>query len=320
MIARCLPAPAAMVLVACTTFRTPRPLNDAAPGQTSFHAVNVGGSSRTFLLHLPPASATHRVPLVFIFHGHSANAEVAMRTSEMNRVADSLGMAVLYPNGSGRLPGIGLSWNVGGCCGYAQAHRVDDVAFVDSLRSAMLRTGRIDSMAVFAAGFSAGGMLALKLACERSTTIRAVADLAGAMPNAACAPTLPVAVLFVHGDEDDELRGDHARHVADGAPAFAHSLDSAAAFWRRVNHCGGPSSATMTVTRRPTVRREVAADCMSGRTVQVVSIPEHPHAWPGGRSAWWFAPTPSRLINGSALVLSFFGDQLGTTPAPSTPR
>ena len=320
MIVRYLPAVAALVLVACTTFRTPRPLNDAAPGETSFHAVNVAGASRTFLLHLPPASATRRVPLVFIFHGHTANAQVAMRTSEMNRVADSLGMAVLYPNGSGRLRGIGLSWNVGSCCGYAQAHRIDDVAFVDSLRSALLRTGRIDSTAVFAACFSAGGMLALKLACERSTRIRAVADLAGAMPNAVCTPAVPVAVLFVHGDEDDELRGDHARHVADGAPVFAQSIDSAAAFWRRVNQCGAPASANLPVTPRSTVRSVVASDCLSGRAVQVVSIPDHPHAWPGGRSAWWFAPRPSRLVNGSALVLSFFADQLLSAAAPVSPR
>jgi len=294
----------------CTTFRTVHPLNDAVPGQTTFHSVNVGGISRTFLLHLPPAAATHPVPMVLMFHGHTANAQVAMQTSQMNHVADSLGMAVLYPNGSGRVRGLGLSWNVGTCCGYAQEKRIDDIAFVDSLRATMARTGRIDSAEVFATGFSAGGMLALKLACERATTIRAVADFAGAMPNAPCAPAAPVAVLLVHGDSDDDLRYDHAVQATEGAPPYARSLDSAAVFWERVNQCAIPAAANVTVTPQTSVRTQVAAQCASGRTVQIVSIPDHPHAWPGGQSAWWFAPKPSKLVNGSALVLSFFASQV----------
>lgn len=308
------------LLAGCTTFRTPIPLTDAAPGHTTFHAIPVGDKSRTFLLHLPPAAATRRVPLVLVFHGHTANADVAMRTSEMNRMADSLGIAVLYPDGSGRVRGIGLSWNVGSCCGYAQAHQVNDIAFVDSLHAAMIRTRRIDMNAVFAAGFSAGGMMALKVACERATIVRAVADVAGAMPDAVCTPAAPVAVLLIHGDDDDELRYDHSRGATTGAPAYARSYDSAAVFWERINRCAGTGSANTTQMPGSGVRSRVASACGSGRPVQVVSIPAHPHAWPGGRSSWWFAPKPSKVLDGSAFVLTFFAEQLRRDSASTSRR
>ena len=304
----------ACTLSACTTFSATRPLNSALPGRTTFHSVNVGGVTRTFLLHLPPAAADHPVPLVLVFHGHTGNAKVALKSSRMNAVADSLGMAVVYADGSGRVRGVGLSWNVGSCCGWAQAHNVDEMMFVDTLRATLARSGRIDSTAVFAAGFSAGGMLALKAACERPGIIRAVADLAGAMPNYPCVTTTPIGVLLVRGGDDDDLREDHAIQRAEGAPPYATSLDSAAAFWSRVNHCTGRRASLLRNVPTARVRTVIATGCAPHGAVEMVSIPHHPHAWPGGRPTWWFGQRPSQAVNGSALVLGFFAAQLARRP------
>lgn len=300
----------ACALTACTTFSTPQVVNHAMPGSTTFHSVKVGNATRTFLLHLPPASATHRVPLVLVFHGHRGNARVALNSSRMNTVADSLGMAVLYADGSGSVRGVGLSWNAGSCCGWALAHNVDEMAFVDTLRSTLARSGHIDSAAVFVAGFSAGGMLALKAACERPGIIRAVADLAGAMPNFPCPAHAAVAVLLVRGDDDDDLREDHATQRAEGAPPYATSLDSAAAFWSRVNHCTGQRTSILRNVPTARVITRIATGCEAGGAVEMVSIPHHPHAWPGGRSTWWLGQRPSPAVNGSALVLGFFAATL----------
>ncbi len=296
----------AALLAACTTFSTPRTLNIAAPGETTFHALKVGTNTRTFLLHLPPAASSHRVPLVIVFHGHTGNAEVARNSSQMNAAADSMGMAVAYADGSGRVRGIGLSWNAGSCCGWAQANKVDEMGFVDSLRATLTRSGRIDSTSVFAAGFSAGGMLALKVACERPGVVRGVADLAGAMPNYPCPAHGPVGVLLVRGDDDEDLREDYAAQRAEGALPFAISTDSAVRFWERVNQCTGREERIVQQSPRVPVRARIATGCQRGGGVTIVSIPHHPHAWPGGRSTWWFGQRPSPAVNGSALVLGFF--------------
>ena len=309
-----------IMAIACTTLSAPRTLNIASPGATTFHSVKVGEDTRTFLLHLPPAAATRRVPLVIVFHGHTGNAEVARNSSQMNSVADSVGMAVVYADGSGRVRGIGLSWNAGSCCGWAYDHKVDDLAFVDSIRVALARTGRIDSTAIFAAGFSAGGMLALKVACERPGVVRGVADLAGAMPNYPCPTTTPVGVLLIRGDDDDDLREDNAEQRAEGAPPYATSLDSAAAFWERVGRCTGREIRSVQRRRpRTLVRTRIATGCAPGAAVEIVSIPHHPHAWPGGRSTWWFGQRPSTMVNGSSLVLRFFASLLPPSPQTSVP-
>jgi polyhydroxybutyrate depolymerase len=300
----------ALLLTACTTFRAVLPLNSATPGRTTFHSVRVGDMTRTFILHLPPAAARRAVPLVLVFHGHTGNAEVARKSSQMDRAADSAGMAVVYADGSGRVRGVGLSWNAGSCCGWAQAHGIDDLAFVDSIRATLARSGRIDTTAGFAAGFSAGGMLALKAACERSGIVRGVADLAGAMPNYPCPTQTPVGVLLIRGDDDDDLREDHEIHRAEGAPSYATSLDSAAAFWERVDRCTGREVRTVRGIPRVRARTRIATGCAPGSRVEIVSIPHHPHAWPGGHATWWFGQRPSQAVNGSALVLGFFASLL----------
>jgi polyhydroxybutyrate depolymerase len=304
------------LLTACTTFRAAQPINTATPRTTTFHEVRVGAGTRTFLLHLPPAAATRRVPLVLVFHGHKGNASIALKSSRMNAAADSLGMAVVYADGSGRVRGVGLSWNVGTCCGWAQAHGVDDIAFTDSLRASLARSPWIDSTAIFAAGFSAGGMLAIKLACERAGHVRAVADLAGAMPNYPCAPRRPVGMLLVRGDDDDDLREDHAIHAAEGAPSYATSLDSAAAFWERANRCSGHADSYLATAPDVRVSVRTATGCAVDGPLEIVSIPHHPHAWPGGRSTWWFGQRPTQSVNGSALVLSFFANVLRMSAVP----
>ena len=52
---------------------------------------------------------------------------------EMDRLADREGFVVVYPNGSGLLRARLLTWNAGGCCGYAMRADVDDVGFVRAL-------------------------------------------------------------------------------------------------------------------------------------------------------------------------------------------
>ena len=59
---------------------------------------------------------------------------------------------------------------------------------------------------VYATGFSIGGTLALRIACERPELVAAAASVEGTMPDAPCAPALPTPVWLVRGGEDADLR------------------------------------------------------------------------------------------------------------------
>ena len=290
---------------ACAALLGTRPLGDARPGGTSMHAVRVDGRDRTYLLHLPPAAAHGRVPLVLAFHGDGGNASVLRAATRLDDAADALGFAVAYPNGSGTLRWLALSWNVGTCCGWAQAHHVDELAFADALVAALGRLPTIDAGHVYAAGFSAGGMLALRLACERSGRIAAVADVAGAMPDLPCRPQRPVSVLLIQGTDDDELRDDlrELRQPEGRGHRFAHSLEAVLRFWARRAGC---TRGAVARDSSPGLDRQRADGCAAGQVVELYTVADHPHAWPGGLPSWPLAPRPAPQLDASRLALAFF--------------
>ena len=64
-----------------------------------------------------------------MFHGGGGNASGFKAYAGLDALADGEGFVVVYPAGSGRLGRRRLTWNAGGCCGYAAAQSVDDVGF-----------------------------------------------------------------------------------------------------------------------------------------------------------------------------------------------
>ena len=309
---------AALALVGgCAPVVGVRALTTARPGATTYHEVQVDGRGRRFLLHLPPDAARRRVPLVLAFHGYGGNGATLRAASRLDAAADALGFAVVYPDGTGPLGWIGLSWNAGTCCGQAHARGVDDLAFVDTLVATLVRSAAVDTARVFAVGFSAGGMLALRLACARAATFTAVADVAGAMPDVPCMPSHPVSVLLVQGDDDEELRLDLRTLPRPHGHPFAHSLEQAQRFWAGVGGCTAGVIAGDSTASRVSVR---AVGCQAGVAVELISIARHPHAWPGGLATWPFAPQPASEVDASRLVLEFFQDAGSRHRLPSDVR
>lgn len=302
---------ASVALSGCAPLLGARALETASPGHTTYHEIRVGTRWRGFLLHLPPVAASRRVPLVLMFHGHHSNAAIARASTNMDSLADRYGMAVAYLEGTGVVPHVGLAWNAVTCCGYAVDHQVDDIAFAVALADTIEQRGYVQHAPVFAAGFSAGGMMALRLACEQADRIAAVADVAGAMPDTTCAPAKPVSVLFIRGGADDDLRIDHAMHAARAAPRpFSTSFENAVGFWSTMNGCSTVPQESHDNDVGAVVRRHCAGDT----SVELLTIKDHPHAWPGGHPSWFFGAIPSDRLHASAFILAFFARHARATP------
>lgn len=276
--------------------------------------LDVNGLERSYLLHLPPAAANgHRVPLVLLFHGYQGNGTLMMENSGMNDVADSAGIAVAYPNGTSRVPFFSLAWNAFTCCGRGTSNRVDDIGFSVKLVHVLVAAGLIDSTRVFAAGFSVGGMMALRLACVHPEMFAAAADIAGAMPDTACVPPRPTSVLLVQGDADADLKHDHhfqALRVLH-PHRFAVSMENAFDFWSARERCSASISDTATAFH---VRR--AADCRTGSDVTLFTVHGEAHDWPGGTRIWPFGRDSHTSFNASEEVVRFF-DGRSVAPSPA---
>jgi polyhydroxybutyrate depolymerase len=297
---------AVVAAAGCAHLIGARALDTARPGETTFHTLRIDGRERSFLLHLPPqASATHRVPLLLAFHGYTGNANVEMETTGLNDVADSAGFAVAYPIGTGRLGYAGLTWNAATCCGSAERLRIDDVAFSHALVQAVTRATPVDSTRVYATGFSAGGMMALLLACERQPMIVGAADVAGAMPDTTCAAPTKMPILLVRGDQDDELRHDHWVHRHRNNHSYAVSFNGNRQFWATRNGC----SAHVRRDSTPTYVLISQLGCPPGLDVRELIVQGQAHAWPGGGRPWPFSPKPAPGVDASTMIARFFAEE-----------
>ena len=61
---------------------------------------------------------------------------------------------------------------------------------------------------------------------------------------------------------------------------------------------------------------ERAVGCPAGQAVELHTVADNPHAWPGGKRPWVFAPRPARGVDGAALVLGFLARALAA-PVPN---
>jgi polyhydroxybutyrate depolymerase len=294
-----------LVCASCVTFRANRPLTGAAAARTTRHELVVGGRTRSFYLRLPPHfSATHRYPLLILLHGHNNNGANILRQSKMEAVADQHDVILVSPNGTGRFGRFGLTWNVGTCCGSAQEKHIDDVGFLAALVDTLAAVLPIDRGRVAIAGFSAGGMLAFRVACDRSSLAFAYVNVQGTMPDTTCAPTRPVSMLLFAGEDDDDMREEHAENKRHNGNSFATSALATLHFWARHNECE-PAFVrleTHELTELSAVR------CSAGTATELVTVHDHPHAWPGGHRSWWFAPTPSQDVDASELIFDFLAE------------
>jgi polyhydroxybutyrate depolymerase len=216
----------------------------------------------------------------------------------MEAVADRYGFILAAPNGTGRFGRIGLTWNVKTCCGSAEKNQVDDVGFLATLIDTLAAVLPVDRSHIAIAGFSAGGMLALRVACDRSSLARIYVNVQGTMPDTTCRPTHPVSMLLFAGDEDEDMQEEHAENRRHHGRTFATSAMNTLRFWARRNGC----SPDIVTRKAPGQTDHVATGCAPGTTTELVTVHGHPHAWPGGHRTWWFAPKPSPDVDASLMI------------------
>src|SRR5262249_57798983 len=130
-----------------------RPPPRPPPTTTPPTALPAGSGKRPFPPPPPPHFSSQRsYPLVILLHGHNNNGASVLHQTKMDAVADRYGYILAAPNGTGRFGRFGLTWNVGTCCGSAEAKHVDDVGFLAALVDTLTHTLPIDTGRVLKIG------------------------------------------------------------------------------------------------------------------------------------------------------------------------
>ncbi len=262
------------------------------------------GEERNYNLYVPTDfAASQPAAVVFVFHGGGGNADIMMRMSGFNDIADEKGFLVVYPNGSGRLDEKLLTWNGGTCCGFAQENNIDDVGFVRAIVSDLQTIADIDMKRVYATGMSNGGIMSYRLACEAADMFAAIAPVSGTLNFSPCEPSQEVSVLHFHGTDDQHLpyNGGVGAESLVGVD-FVSVQDSLEA-WVSIDGCN-PQPRTDSVGE---IQHQVWDGCAGTASVELYTIIGGRHAWPGSNGPGWVGgDEPTHAISASQIIWQFF--------------
>ncbi len=195
-------------------------------------SLMMGSVARTYLVHAPPGyDGKQAVPVVFDFHGLSGNGAQQKSLSRWDKVGDSEGFIVVYPDG------IDKAWNAGLCC--TDDKTIDDVGFVRAIIGALQADACIDPKRVYASGCSYGGGMSYKLACEAADAIAGIApvdfDCVDGSGCGMCKPSRPITEVQFRGTSDQLV--DY-----DGNGAFIGAKQNFS-LWGGLNQCTGSPAA-----------------------------------------------------------------------------
>ncbi len=278
----------------------------AAPGDVEI-TISHQGRERTARLHVPSDRFEGPLPLVVVLHGGGGNATNAERMTRFSALADEEGFLVAYPNGTGALPSVLLTWNSGGLPVYAVENDVDDVGFLRALVDEIAQRAPVDRGRVFATGMSNGGMMVHRLAREAADVFAAIADVSGAMNFTATDSTTPISVMMIHGRADEHVGydgGRPARAVGRAQDRVDASVAEATAYY--VERLGLEPTPGRERCGKVTIETWSAPGDAAGRALVVVSIADEGHTWPGGPVIRRAADVPTAEFDATVEIWRFF--------------
>lgn len=228
---------------------------------------------RNYIVYLPKNfSASENLPLVINMHGFLTTSQFQMDYTQFNKTADSVRAIVIYPEG------VDLRWNSGTF--FFVSSDVDDVGFLGNLMDRAAVLYNADMKKVFSMGYSAGGFMSYKLACDLTNRVAAIAPNVASMVNdnlSSCVPARPANIAAFNGLADPIT-------PYAGFPGNFPGIDSIKRFWQIKNNC----DVAPTIDTLPDVRNDgtrvvsyTYQNCDDNVAQVFYKILNGGHVWPG---------------------------------------
>lgn len=241
---------------------------------------------RRYMVHLPPSFTTERArPLVMNLHGGSGTMINAQGFTQMNPVADRNDFVVVWPQGYGSAP-PGYSWADGRNTS-ADQMGVDDVGFIRTLIDTLTVAYNIDPDRVYVCGFSNGGFMVQRLACELTGRFAAMASLGCSMDTVlrrTCSPTTAIPMAFFNGTADPQMPYEGGA-MQNPLVTPVLPVDSAVRYWVKRNGCTNERPLVrlpdIVASDSSTVEVITFTDCDCNADVLFYRIVNGGHTWPG---------------------------------------
>lgn len=250
--------------------------------------LEVGGVMRHYLLFTPVVvGPSAPMGLVLLLHGSENSADDMRKATRFDEEGTRRNTMIAYPEGTDG------SWNGGYCCRTGNGYASDDVAFLSAMIRSIRTDHDVDSNRVYAAGFSAGGVMAYRFACERAAEITGVAVVSATIAVDDCHPSRAVTVLAIHGTEDTLVPYEGGPLVK-GHPALP--VLSVLQEWAGRSGC----DAAPVVNPAPKTETATWSQCRDGSIVRLITVK-------GGGHVWFSQGLDNDAIDATRVLGEYFG-------------
>jgi len=270
-----------------------------------FEQINLvhDGMNREYLVYVPNEyDDSIRIPLVLNFHGFGGTAYDHYKyTSDMTSLADTANFLLVYPQGAAGSDGYS-HWNI---ADENSKSDVDDLGFTSAMIDDLIQTYNVDTLRIYATGFSNGAFFTYDLACRLSQRIAAIAPVGGTMPQISfdeCDATKPTGIISFHGTSDDVS-------PYQGIEGYNLSYQEINSFWINLNE----TEAVATVAEINTNTEDGSAvESYSWEKGKNCSSVEHykiingGHSWPNPNAeSWGKGDDVNRDIDTNVLIWNY---------------
>ncbi len=245
---------------------------DPTPGTATFsETISYQGLARTYIV-VRPDPVISNAPALILMHAHGITPQTMANLARAGRLAHDYGVWVYLPQGENG------KWNEDP----SSSSTVDDVGFISKLIDDAISRDKIDQKRVYAAGYSAGGFMAERLACQLSNRIVGFVAIAATLRSslataAQCTPAHAMPVAFMDGTSDVVV-------PYKGEPTV-QSAAAATAFWAVKNSCAATLTTTTTLPQQvkdgTTVAVTTFTQCPAAMATSLYTINGGGHTWPG---------------------------------------
>jgi len=255
------------------------------------------GVARTTLYFKPTAASTSKAPMLVMLHYKGGNPEAMAYLTEVQELVRDFGIWVALP------PVADGDWHDDP----KDTSTTDDVGFLSTLIDSSVAAYPVDTKRVYMTGFSDGAMMTLRYACQRPDKIAAAAAVSGVMlknlVNVCSSPMRATPMAMINGTADTIVK------YSPGKYAISITVPDSAKHWAKINGCG----AAPVVTKLPnvstsdgtTVQLSSWLGCATGNAVQLYTINNGGHTWPGSPYNASKQGVTSYDINGTLAVWEF---------------
>jgi cellulose 1,4-beta-cellobiosidase len=272
--------------------------NKLNPGDAS-RSLNIGGKQRSYALHIPKSyNGKTALPLIIDYHGYGGNGAGHRGGSGFANQSESSGFIAAYPDA------VNGAWN------YKRDTGEQDMAFTRAIIDDLASQGCIDKSRVYAAGFSMGGGMSYRVACQAADVFAAVVSSSfDFYRGQQCNPARPISVLSFRGDADGlAIYGGSAGF--DDAP-FVGAKETLR-LMAAVDHCSGSPKIDSNGC-------EIYTNCDAGTQVGLCTIRGGGHLSGDPRVSWDFLKQFSLASNGGNSGGGGNNDGNSCTPTTITP-